>query len=224
MKDTISIFLVSLLSLGTIKSGMFQTRPAILSSMFGLFFVTSYLFILTNLYLFYALSTAIGILTIPVTAVFYRDEVMKDFNSSVFFFIILLTTFMVLFFFISIIYYRWGSTIPAILVTPVLVEEFNFRYLLQRILLRKYSPYIVVFFQAVLYSLYYSKYVVAGGGAGFPFPYNLIMVTSMFGMGLMYGLLAKVSKNFFLPATLHLTIWSIVPWLPAAIASTIVPA
>jgi len=203
---------------------MSRARQVILATMFSLFFATSYVFVLANNSLFYGMSIAIGILTIPVTVLLYRSEVTRDFSSSLIFFIILVTSLLVLVFFVSIIDYRWGSTIPAIFITPVLIEEFNFRYLLQRILLRKYSPYAVVLFQAILYSVYYSKYAVAGGGSGYPFPYNLILVSSMFGMGLMYGLLAKISRNFFLPATIHLLIWSVFPWLPPAIASTILPA
>lgn len=197
---------------------------AVLSMIFVIFFALSYSFSLTGNSLFYWMSVSFGILTIPLAAIFSGKEMMHDFSVSVFYFILLITVLVALTFFISIIDYRWGSTIPLIFVTPVIVEEFNFRYLLQRIFLKRFSPYIAIFLQAILYSLYYAKYAIAAGGVAYPLPYNIILVTSMFGMGLLYGILAKFSKNFFLPSTVHLILWSLFPWLPAAIASTILPA
>lgn len=203
---------------------MSRSGLAALIVTFAAFFALSYAFSLTDSSLFYWLSIAFGILTIPIAAVFNGKEMMNDFSLSIFYFILLVMVLVALTFFISIIDFRWGSTIPLIFITPVLVEEFNFRYLFQRIFLRKFSPYMAVFLQAILYSLYYAKYAIAAGGVAYPLPYNIILVTSMFGMGLLYGILAKLSKNFFLPSTIHLILWSLFPWLPAAIASTILPA
>ncbi len=196
----------------------------VLSMMFVIFFALSYTFSLTGNNSFYWASVLFGILTIPAAAALNGKEMMQDFSVSVLYFITLISVLVALTFFISIVDYRWGTTIPLIFITPVIVEEFNFRYLLQRVFLKKFSPYIALSLQAVLYSLYYARYAIAAGGVAYPFPYNIVLVTSMFGMGLVYGILAKLSKNFFLPATVHLILWSLFPWLPAAIASTILPA
>ena len=196
----------------------------VLSMMFVIFFALSYTFSLTGNNSFYWASVLFGILTIPAAAALNGKEMMQDFSVSVLYFITLISVLVALTFFISIVDYRWGTTIPLIFITPVIVEEFNFRYLLRRVFLKKFSPYIALSLQAVLYSLYYARYAIAAGGVAYPFPYNIVLVTSMFGMGLVYGILAKLSKNFFLPATVHLILWSLFPWLPAAIASTILPA
>ena len=203
---------------------MTRLGVGVLSSMFAIFFALSYAFTMTGMDAFYWASVAVGLLTIPVTVALNRRDFIRDSSASVVFFIILVATAVVLATLISLVDYRWGSTIPMILVTPVIVEEFNFRYLIQRVLLGRFSPYAAVFLQAVLYSLYYARYAIANGGIAYPFPYNIILVSSMFGMGLFYGVLSKLSKNFFLPATIHLALWSLFPWIPAAIASTILPA
>jgi membrane protease YdiL (CAAX protease family) len=200
---------------------MHRSGQIILVAMFFAFFAMSYAFVVTNILLLYWISVAVGILTIPVTAALSWQDVSHDFSSSLIYFIMLIASLLVIFFFVSIIDFNWAKFIPGMFVTPVLIEEFNFRYLFQRILLKKISPYIAVFVQSVLYSGYYSRFVISG--PGFPFPYNFILISSMLGMGLVYGLLSKLSKNFFLPATLHIALLSILPWLPAAVASTVLP-
>ncbi len=201
---------------------MSRSRRVILVAMFAAFFVASYVFVITNIFAMYGASIVIGVLTIPVTAILYRKEVASDFSASLIYFIVLVASLVAMIFLVSIIDPNWGRFIPGMFITPVLIEEFNFRYLLQRFFLNRLSPYSAVFIQAIIYSVYYSRYLVSG--PGFPFPYNIMLITSMLGMGLLYGLLSKISKNFFLPATIHIALLSLLPWLPPAIASSILPA
>jgi membrane protease YdiL (CAAX protease family) len=200
-------------------------RKWIIGAIFAAFFVSGYLFILLNSLALYYLSIAAGLLSIPSALILYRGEIVDDFRSSVMQLSILISSFIILLFFFLITDPRWGVLIPSIFIAPVLIEEFNFRYLLQRIIFRGASPYAAVILQSLFYVLYYSKYVVAGGGIGYPFPYNLLMMTSILGMGLLYGLLSKVTRNFLLPTTLHLVIWSLFPILALYpwIASTLFP-
>ena len=200
-------------------------REWIICATFATFFITGYLFILLNSLPLYYLSIAAGLASIPSALLLYRGEIAVDFRSSVLQLSILISSFIILLFFFLLTDARWGILIPIIFIAPVLIEEFNFRYLVQRIIFRGASPYVAVFLQSLLYVLYYSKYVVAGGGIGYPFPYNLLMMTSILGMGLIYGLLSKVTKNFIIPTTLHLVIWSLFPLfaLYPWIASTLFP-
>ena len=108
---------------------------------------------------------------------------------------------------------------------PVTIEEFNFRYLIQRLLFRNMSPYAALFLQALIYMAYYSKYAIADHGAAYPFPFNLLLLTSVLGMGMVYGVITKFSKNFLPAATLHFVIWALFPLLAhyPGIATTLLP-
>jgi membrane protease YdiL (CAAX protease family) len=201
-------------------------KYAISIAVFISFFIVSYVFILSNIDSLNYAAIGLGLISIPVSLLLFRKYVIIDFRSSVLQLAVLASAFLLLIFFFSITDLSWARVIPYILISPVLIEEFNFRYLLQHILMRKQKWYSSVIIQALVYSVFYSKYVVANHGAGFPFPYNILMLTSVFGMGVVYGLLSKVSRNFILPTTVHLVIWSLFPVIAIyapGIASTLIP-
>lgn len=205
---------------------MNRREIAIGSLIFLSFSITAYFFILFNMVILNFASIAIGLISIPVSLYLFKDNLHIDFASSIPQIIILSLTFIGLIIVWEFIDPSWAVVIPYIFIVPVLIEEFNFRYLLQRLLLRKINPYSAVLMQALVYVVYYSKYVVADNGAGFPFPYNLSMILSVFGMGIAYGILSKLTKNFLLPTSVHLLVWALFPvmaQLSPGVASSLVP-
>ncbi|MCL4447156.1 MAG: CPBP family intramembrane metalloprotease [Thermoplasmatales archaeon] len=200
-------------------------KKSLLVADFLIFFVASFLFIILNNEDSYFLSQFTGLLSIPLVLLFFKGELVQDFRSPIIPLAILMSSFIVLVFYFSITDPSWVSVLPTILIAPVLIEEFNFRYVLQRIFLRKMSPYSAVFVQGIFYVGFYSKYVIADHGLGFPFPYNLLMLSSVLGMGLVYGLLAKFTKNFLLSTSLHFILWGLFPVIAhyPGIASTLLP-
>ncbi len=200
-------------------------KKTLLAVDFLVFFAAGFYFIIFNDGMANLVSIAAGLLTIPITAFFFRDELVQDFRSVAIPLSLLASSLLILVFLFAVIDQGWLRFLPYILVSPVIIEEFNFRYVLQRILLRGLQEYVSVLAQAVVYVLYYSKYVVADHGAGFPFPYNVLMLTSVLGMGLIYGMVTKLSKNFILSATIHFTLWGLFPILAhfPGIASTLLP-
>lgn len=205
---------------------MNRREIAIGSLIFLSFSITAYFFILFNMVILNFASIAIGLISIPVSLYLFKDNLHIDFASSIPQIIILSLTFIGLIIVWEFIDPSWAVVIPYIFIVPVLIEEFNFRYLLQRLLLRKINPYSAVLMQALVYVVYYSKYVVADNGAGFPFPYNLSMILSVFGMGIAYGILSKLTKNFLLPTSVHLLVWVLFPvmaQLSPGVASSLVP-
>ncbi|MEM3213116.1 MAG: CPBP family intramembrane glutamic endopeptidase [Thermoplasmatales archaeon] len=192
---------------------------------FLVFFVTEYLFIFFNIMFLYYIGLTAGLLSIPISFYSSKNEMKEDMKSSVVSIALLLTTFTLVLVFFSVFNKAWAVTLPELLVTPVLLEEFNFRYILQRILLRGIRRYDALILQAVVYVAYYSRYVTADHGAGFPFPYNMLMLSSVFSMGIVYGLLAMRTKSFLASTILHFLIWSMFPLLAhyPALASVLVP-
>ena len=222
---SILIFLVNLLILRIIKHRTELNKKYFLVAIFLIFIATSFLFILMNSRIFFFLNIVTGIITIPLSVYLFRTEISLDFKSSIVPFSMLLLSFVITVFYFSITDPSWALVLPSILIAPILIEEFNFRYLLQRLFLRSISPYLSLIVQALVYVLYYSKYVIADNGAGYPYPYNLLMLSSVFGMGIFYGLLAKFTKNCLLSSTVHFIIWSLFPILVhyPGLASTLIP-
>jgi len=198
-----------------------QNVPALTFAILVLFM---YLFTLSNLLLFYYSAVFFGLSSIPLTYFFYRREIAEDMKYAMVQVALLFIAFFSIFSFFLVVDRNWAINLPVLFFVPVLVEEFNFRYVLQRILLRSINRYGALLIQAVLYVLYYSRYVVADNGAGYPFPYNLLMLFSVTGMALIYGLLAAKTKNFIASTTLHFVIWGLFPLLAAypALASVLV--
>ncbi|MEM0138780.1 MAG: CPBP family intramembrane glutamic endopeptidase [Thermoplasmatales archaeon] len=192
---------------------------------FSVFFAMEYLFIFLNITFLYYIGVIAGLLSIPASFFSSRDEMREDMRSSVPAIAVLITAFSLVVLFFSVFDRGWAVTLPELLVTPVLLEEFNFRYVLQRILLRGIRRYYALILQAVAYIAYYSRYVTADHGAGFPFPYNLLMLSSVFSMGIVYGLLAMRTRSFLASTSLHFLIWAMFPLLAhyPALASVLVP-
>ncbi len=201
-------------------------RKSVLVAVFLIFFISGFLFILLNSGILYLLSTGAGLLSIPLSIMFYRTDLARDLKSWVLPFSVLFSSFIILLFYFYVTDPSWARVIPILLVVPALLEEFNFRYVVQRLILRGLTPYGAVIAQSLIYVLYYSRYIFEDRGVGFPFPYNLLFLTSVFGMGVVYGMLSKLSKNFLLPTTVHFVLWSLFPILAhfPGIASTLVPS
>ena len=204
---------------------MGRIKKALLSADFLIFFIAGFLFILFNSELANYISIVAGLFSIPLSLLFFRSEMHQDFKASIVPFSILASVFALLTFYYYITDPSWAKFLPIIFLTPVIIEEFNFRYLIQRLLFRNMSPYVALFFQALFYMVYYSKYAIADHGAAYPFPFNLLLLTSVLGMGMVYGLLTKFSKNFLPAATLHFVIWALFPLLThyPGIATTLLP-
>ncbi|MCW6158973.1 MAG: CPBP family intramembrane metalloprotease [Thermoplasmatales archaeon] len=200
-------------------------KRSLIGADFLLFFIAGFLFILFNSEFANYISIAAGIFSIPLSMVFFRNEVHQDFKTSMVQFSIFVSAFLLLIIFYYITDPSWAKFLPIILLTPVIIEEFNFRYLIQRLLFRNMSPYAALFLQALIYMAYYSKYAIADHGAAYPFPFNLLLLTSVLGMGMVYGVITKFSKNFLPAATLHFVIWALFPLLAhyPGIATTLLP-
>lgn len=212
--------------LGAIYAKMEWARKSILAAVFLVFSISGFLFILLNNSTLYLASTVAGLVSIPLATLLYRTELSRDLKNWVFPFSVLFSSFIVLLFYFYVTDPSWAGAIPVLLVVPALLEEFNFRYVVQRLILRRVAPYGAVILQSLVFTLYYSRYTLVDHGAGFPFPYNLLFLSSVFGMGLVYGMLSKVTKNFILPTAVHFALWTLFPILAhfPGLASTLVPS
>ncbi|MGC8645430.1 MAG: CPBP family intramembrane glutamic endopeptidase [Thermoplasmata archaeon] len=192
---------------------------------FSTFFLMEYAFTLTNFLPLYYLGVSFGFAAVPLSLLLARKEIGDDLGSPAIQFSVLATAFASLVSFFVVYERSWAVTLPELFFVPVLLEEFNFRYVLQRILLREMRSYNALLLQALAYVSYYSRFVVANHGSGFPFPYNILMLSSVFGMSLVYGLLAMRTRNFIASTTLHFIIWAMFPILALVpgLASSLLP-
>ncbi|MEM0141568.1 MAG: CPBP family intramembrane glutamic endopeptidase [Thermoplasmatales archaeon] len=202
-----------------------KIKQVSLITSFSAFFISEYLFITLNLSALYYVGVTAGLLSVPVAAIFMKKEMKEDSKLFIPTFAILLVVLFSLTVFFYISDRSWAVTLPELLITPVFLEEFNFRYVIQRLLLRRLKMHSSLLIQAVIYVTYYSRYVTADHGAGFPFPYNMLMLTSVFGMALVYGLIAMKTRCFLASTILHFIIWGLFPILALfpALASSLVP-
>lgn len=119
----------------------------------------------------------------------------------------------------------WIVTALFIILYPALFEEIIFRgYVLFS--LKKHGNLISVVLSSVIYVLYYSRFVFLDNFKAFPFPYNVMMLLSMFSMGLIYSLLDLKINNIYPSTIIHYLIWSLFPILAVmspALASLLVP-
>ncbi len=99
---------------------------------------------------------------------------------------------------------------------PVFLEEFNFRFLLITFLRRKYSLGQSIVIQGVLYALFYSSFLLFYP-TGYPGVFFELFIIDNFSMAIVYGLLYYLRKNFYIAATLHLSLYLISVFLPASL-------
>ncbi len=120
---------------------------------------------------------------------------------------------------------NWISVALFIIIYPSLFEETIFRgYILFS--LRKNGILISILLSSVIYLLYYSRFIFLDNYRAFPFPYNAMMMLSMFSMGLIYSLLDLKINNIYPSTIIHYLIWSLFPILAVispALASLLVP-
>jgi len=103
---------------------------------FAILVLFMYLFTLSNLLLFYYSAVFFGLSSIPLTYFFYRREIAEDMKYAMVQVALLFIAFFSIFSFFLVVDRNWAINLPVLFFVPVLVEEFNFRYVLQRILLR----------------------------------------------------------------------------------------
>ncbi len=200
----------------------------IMTILFILFFIAGYLFTLTDLYSFYLiilLIVSISLIIVIIHAVNYKDARFYENEWILFLFILAVILMPVLFYIVG--EDNWSKSLFIIAFYPVVSEELFFRYYLQQVVLGKANFLSSLTFQSFFYTLYYVRFVVADGGRAFPFPYNFLMMVSIFTMGSLYGILTHYSKNIYASLFLHYIIWSLFPFISVispVIASSIVPS
>lgn len=99
---------------------------------------------------------------------------------------------------------------------PVFLEEFNFRFLIITFLRRKYSFGQSIVLQGLLYALFYSSFLLFYP-TGFPGAFLELFIIDNFSMAIVYGVLYYFRKNFYIAATLHLSLYLISVFLPASL-------
>ena len=119
----------------------------------------------------------------------------------------------------------WVSTSIFSLLYPALFEETIFRGLLSNMIKRRGIAENSII-TSTIYSIYYSRFVVLNNFRAFPYPYNLIMIMSVFSMGLMYSLLDLKFKSLYPSIIIHYAIWAYFPLITALsppLSSILVP-
>lgn len=165
-----------------------------------LFFIVLLLFIITKKDLF-----ARGLLFVPIV-------------------IILVSIF-------SLYYYFTGNMIwvlPSIeiLAFPVLFEELLFRGFFLNFNSKR-NPVLLMILQSFYYTLYYSRLIFLNDFKAFPFPYSIILLSSMFGMAVIYYIIDYEMKSIYPSVILHYIIWASFPILAIIsppLSSIITPA
>lgn len=99
---------------------------------------------------------------------------------------------------------------------PVFLEEFNFRFILMVLLRRRFAAGQAVVLQAFLYAIFYSSFLLFYP-SGFPGVFAELFFFDNFAMAIMYGLIYYFRKNFYLPATIHMSLYLVTVFLPASL-------
>lgn len=99
---------------------------------------------------------------------------------------------------------------------PVFLEEYNFRFILLFLLKRKYSLGQAIVVQALLYAVFYSSFLVFYP-SGFPGVFSELFFLDNFSMAILYGFIYYLRKNFYIPATIHLSLYLMDVFLPASL-------
>ncbi len=99
---------------------------------------------------------------------------------------------------------------------PVFIEEFNFRFILLILLRRKFAPGQSVVIQAVLYAIFYSSFLLFYP-SGYPGVFLELFLFDNFSMAILYGFIYYFRKNFYIPASIHMSLYLISVFLPASL-------
>ncbi len=206
---------------------MFEKGLPLLFTILLSYIIFGYVFTLTSNGYFFWLSLLMGLSLIYIAFVFSKADTVRDFSAHIpllILLLVLLPLFVILFYVFG--EDLWANSLLLVILYPVLTEEFAFRYVLQKKLLKNVFWLNAIIIQGIVYAIYYSRLLVVGGGVGFPFPYNFLMIISVLSMGLLYGFLTHATRNIYLSATIHFSIWALFPIMvvisPAA-ASILVP-
>ncbi len=99
---------------------------------------------------------------------------------------------------------------------PVFLEQFNFRFLIITFLRRRFSFGQAIVLQGVLYAIFYASYIFFYP-SGYPGPFLELFIIDNFSMAIVYGVLYYLRKNFYLAATLHMSLYLMSVFLPASL-------
>lgn len=99
---------------------------------------------------------------------------------------------------------------------PVFLEQFNFRFLIITFLRRRFTFGQSIVLQGLLYALFYSSFLLFYP-SGFPGVFFELFIIDNFSMAIVYGVIYYFRKNFYIAATLHLSLYLISVFLPASL-------
>lgn len=99
---------------------------------------------------------------------------------------------------------------------PVLIEEINFRFILLVLLRRKFAAGQSVIIQAVLYTIFYSSFLLFYP-SGFPGVFMELFLFDNFSMAIIYGFISHYRKNFYISSTIHMALYLVSVFLPASL-------
>lgn len=99
---------------------------------------------------------------------------------------------------------------------PVFLEEFNFRFVLIQLLRYRFTTGQSIVFQAILYAVFYGSFLLFLS-QGYPGIFAELFIIDNFSMAILYGVIYYFRKNFYLPMTLHLSLYLIGEFLPASL-------
>lgn len=99
---------------------------------------------------------------------------------------------------------------------PVFLEEFNFRFILLYLLKRRYALGQAIVLQGILYALFYSSFLLFYP-TGFPGIFSELFFIDNFSMAILYGFIYYFRKNFYIPATIHMSLYLVSVFLPASL-------
>lgn len=199
-----------------------------MSFLFIVYVTSGYSFIILNIMILYTISFISGILSVIfliIHVISTKDRLfLINWHLILIFPAILLIS---MIFYEAIDYTSWSQSLILVIFYPVVTEEIFFRYYIQQILLKNINPISAIIIQSLCYLIYYSRFLIVDNGKAFPFPYNIIMAISIFGMGTFYGILTYAFKNIYVSSIVHFIIWSSFPMISIispGIASSIIPS
>ncbi len=199
-----------------------------MSFLLVLYVISGYLFIIFNLILLFMislLSGAFSVIFLVVHVMSTRDKLFMMHWQLVMFLLLIMVGSALIYYALG--YIVWAESLLLVILYPVATEEIFFRYYIQQILLKEINPVSAIIIQSSCYSMYYTRFLIIDNGRAFPFPYNIIMLISIFGMGTFYGVLTYLFKNIYVSSIVHFTIWTLFPLISIispGIASSIIPS
>lgn len=99
---------------------------------------------------------------------------------------------------------------------PVFLEEFNFRFILIHLLKTRFTTGQSIVIQALLYALFYGSFLLFYP-SGYPGIFFEFFLFDNFSMALFYGIIYYFRKNFYIPETIHLSLYMLSVFLPASL-------